>query len=289
MPQTVDWYQSVAQAKAQFTMWALMSAPLLIAADPGQVEPELLSYWGNEEILEVSQTFREGGPYQAARLVGDDGFYFDPKTSTGGGSQVWGKLLPAGSPDSAPGFALGFVSNEDAATTVTCDEACFDALFAPPPPPTCAAAQFAPLGDVQCTGLSWRSAFSLEGCCAWCSADGNGCETYQWCADNATCATGGGASDGPKTPGCYVGKMMSGACANSTAGWQSMKRTGRAPEPPAPVRPASLAVRDLWAHEPLPTLTPPFSFNVTLEPHGGVAIYRFSPPADAGDTTPSEE
>ena len=61
MPQTADWYQSVAQAKAQFTMWALMSAPLLIAADPGQVEPELLSYWGNEEILEVSQTFREGG------------------------------------------------------------------------------------------------------------------------------------------------------------------------------------------------------------------------------------
>ena len=69
MPQTVDWYQSVAQAKAQFTMWALMSAPLLIAADPGQVEPELLSYWGNEEILEVSQTFREGGPYYGSRAA----------------------------------------------------------------------------------------------------------------------------------------------------------------------------------------------------------------------------
>jgi hypothetical protein len=136
------------QAKAQFSFWAIMSSPLLIAADPGQVhnrfhrshnrfhrshtrtfppvphaipsrsfpmpvppltlhslssvvsllppapaqvEPELIEYWGNEEIIEVSQTFRKGGPYQGARLVGDD-VSFDPKTNTGKGTNVWGKV-----------------------------------------------------------------------------------------------------------------------------------------------------------------------------------------------------
>ena len=45
MKQTADWYQTVEQAQAQFQFWALMSSPLLIAADPGQVEPELIEYW----------------------------------------------------------------------------------------------------------------------------------------------------------------------------------------------------------------------------------------------------
>ena len=287
MPQTKDWYQTVEQAKAQFTMWSLMSAPLLISADPGQVEPELVEHWGNEEIIEVSQTFREGGPYQAARIVGDDGFWYDPQTRHGAGSQVWGKLLPGGD------FALGFVNNEDNETAVTCDEACFDQLFAPPPPPACAAEQFAPMGDVQCEGLSWRASFSAEDCCAACTtAD---CETYQYCADGEKCATGGGqqvtlqargdswyqnlgtpAFNGAKTPGCYVGKMNN--CTASTNGWQSMKRVAAPVEPPTPVRPASLAMRDLWEHTVMPTLTPPFTFTATLEPSGGVAIYRFSPP-----------
>jgi hypothetical protein len=44
-----------------------MSSPLLIAADPGQVGAALISTWGNREILEVSQTFRAGGPYQVLR------------------------------------------------------------------------------------------------------------------------------------------------------------------------------------------------------------------------------
>ena len=36
---------------------------------------------------------------------------------------MWGKLLPDG------GFALGFVSNENVPTDVTCDAACFGKIF----------------------------------------------------------------------------------------------------------------------------------------------------------------
>ena len=118
MHQTVDWYQTVAQAKAQFSFWAIMSAPLLLAADPAQVEPELVEYWGNEEIIAVSQSFRAGGPYQGGRIVGGDLMY-DKKAGKGSGTNVWGKLLPDGA------FALGFVSNEDTPTDVTCDAKCF--------------------------------------------------------------------------------------------------------------------------------------------------------------------
>ena len=82
------------------------------------MEPELVEYWGNEEIIAVSQSFRAGGPYQGGRIVGGDLMY-DKKAGKGSGANVWGKLLPDGA------FALGFVSNEDTPTDVTCDEKCF--------------------------------------------------------------------------------------------------------------------------------------------------------------------
>ena len=127
--QTQGWYQSTAQAKAQFTMWAMMAAPLLIAADPGQVEPVMLEQWGNEEIISVSQTFREGGPYQGARLEGGDLSFHEsishgkPKLQ-GSGHNIWGKLLPDGA------FALAFLSNEKAPLDMTCNSTCFDKIFA---------------------------------------------------------------------------------------------------------------------------------------------------------------
>jgi len=174
MPQTQNWYQTIPQAKAQFTFWALMSSPLLIAADPGQVESELIEYWGNEEIIEVSQTFRAGGPYQAGRIYGGDVDY-DPKSNMGHGTNVWGKLLP-GNATHAPGFALGFLNNEVNKTNVTCDSDCFSQMFD----------------------------FSQ-------------------------------------------------------------------------VLPKSLAVRDLWAHAALPSLSPPYKFTSELDPNGGSAVYRFYP------------
>ena len=121
IPQAKGWYQTEAQSRAQFSMWAVMSAPLLISADVGQVSEFSLETWSNAEAIRVNQQFREGGPYQGARLVGGDLNYGKVVGGgyTGSGHNVWGKLLPGGD------FALAFVSNEDQATDVTCDADCF--------------------------------------------------------------------------------------------------------------------------------------------------------------------
>ena len=107
-------------------MWAVMSAPLLISADVGQVSKYSLETWGNEEIIEVNQQFRAGGPYQGTRLVGGDLNFGAVEGGgwTGSGHNVWGKLL------ADQDFALVFVSNEDVAMNVTCGPSCFAALGA---------------------------------------------------------------------------------------------------------------------------------------------------------------
>ena len=118
IPQSADWYQTEAQARAQFSLWCVMSSPLLISADVGQSSAALLETWGNEELIAVNQHFREGGPYQGERLVGGD-LTYDKQANAGAGANVWGKLLPGDD------FALVFVSNEDEPISVTCDAACF--------------------------------------------------------------------------------------------------------------------------------------------------------------------
>jgi len=124
IPQAKGWYQTELQSRAQFSMWAIMSAPLLISADVGQVSNYSLETWSNEEIIQVSQTFRRGGPYQGSRLVGGDLNFGKVEGGgwTGSGHNVWGKLLPGGD------FALVFVSNEDTLTNITCDVTCFQLL-----------------------------------------------------------------------------------------------------------------------------------------------------------------
>jgi len=278
MHQTVDWYQTVEQAKAQFQFWALMSSPLLIAADPGQVEPELIEYWcgtkrthtaflsrvwpepvfSNHLALEVlrwkltsnavsagatrrlSKSRRPSapavradhtlskpkthfyaktssgqtgtretdakrvrllpGPYQAARVVGGDLTFQKARTTTshgkpvlhkahGSGSNVWAKMLPDGA------FALGFVSNEDVPTDVTCDAACFGVIFA-------------------------------------------------------------------------------GGWANTT------DAAAVAAAAVAQAAPPSLSVRDLWLHKDMPPLKPPFTLTAhALPPNGGVQMFRLAPPS----------
>jgi hypothetical protein len=284
MRQTRDWYQTVEQGKAQFSLWALMSSPLLIAADPGQVEPKLIEYWGNAEIINVSQTFREGGPYQGARIAGGDLSFSKGSGTSGGkgsGTNVWGKLLPGGA------FALGFVSNEDTPTEVTCDASCFDKIFAggiwPPPAGNtsnrkCNAASFPKdLGDTQCLGLKRSPEWAMDNaglCCAACEDLGAACETWQYCAKGKPCATAGDSAQG-----CFLGSEKT--CHNATTGWVSRARGGTPSPPPTPhvPGPPSLSVRDLWLHEDLPELKPPYSLTAKAVPaHGGVAVYRLTPP-----------
>jgi len=121
IPQADNWYQTEQQSRAQFSMWAVMSAPLLISADVGQVSAYSLETWSNQEIIAVNQELRPGGPYQGARLVGGN-LTFD-KTKGGSGMNVWGKLLPEGD------FALVFVNNEGQAMDLTCDQKCFTDLI----------------------------------------------------------------------------------------------------------------------------------------------------------------
>eukprot|EP01065_Artemidia_motanka_P009702 TRINITY_DN1500_c0_g1_i1.p1 TRINITY_DN1500_c0_g1~~TRINITY_DN1500_c0_g1_i1.p1 ORF type:complete len:436 (+),score=140.86 TRINITY_DN1500_c0_g1_i1:45-1352(+) len=167
IPQAREWYQTEQQARAQFSMWAVMSAPLLISADVGQSSPHLLETWGNEEVIAVSQSFAPGGPYQGERLVGGN-LSYDKAAGTGTGSNVWGKRLPNGT------FALVFLSNEGAAVNVTCGSECF-------------------------------------------------------------------------------GKMLAGS------------------------KPSGLKQRDLWAHEDVGTIRPPYSLTVAVAPHGGVEVFSFAP------------
>ena len=125
IPQADAWYMtSELQSRAQFSMWAVMSAPLLISADVSQVAPYTLETWRNTEVIAVSQSFRAGGPYQGARVFGSDlSFHAGANATTGSGHNVWGKLLPGAD------FALVFVSNEDAPTDIACTyKACFEAL-----------------------------------------------------------------------------------------------------------------------------------------------------------------
>lgn len=119
--QSWEWYQTETQARAQFSMWAVMSAPLLISASIEQASAFMLETWGNEEVIYINQNFREGGPYQGARLAGTNVSY-NITTKTGSGTNVWGKLLPKDE------IALVFLSNEDRSLNVTCDEKCFKQL-----------------------------------------------------------------------------------------------------------------------------------------------------------------
>ncbi|KAK3244684.1 hypothetical protein CYMTET_45712 [Cymbomonas tetramitiformis] len=120
-PHTHDWYVTEEQSRAQFSMWAVMSAPLLISADVGQVSQYSLETWGNEEVIAVSQSFVRGGPYQGQRLFGED-LKFDKRSAKGKGVNVWGKKLPCGS------FALVFINNNNEASDVLCDMWCFEQM-----------------------------------------------------------------------------------------------------------------------------------------------------------------
>jgi len=117
IPQAANWYQTEVQSRTQFSMWGVMSSPLLISADVGQVSEFSLATWGNEEMIRVNQEFRAGGPYQGGRLVGGD-LQYDKHNAQGSGQNVWGKLLPGSD------FALVFVSNENSPMDLTCDKSC---------------------------------------------------------------------------------------------------------------------------------------------------------------------
>ena len=121
IPQSWNWYLSERQSRAQFSLWAVMSSPLLISADPSQVTPFVLETWSNEEVVAVNQELRPGGPYQGLRLTGGD-LHWDPVQGRGSGVNVWGKPLPNGA------WALVFVNNGPNVSDIFCDKRCYQSV-----------------------------------------------------------------------------------------------------------------------------------------------------------------
>merc|ERR1740117_1206386 len=57
--------------------------------------------------------------------------------------------------------------------------------------PACSAASFPlDLGNTHCEGFPWRNVDTPAECLAACCAEGDGCETWQWCEAGQSCANG---------------------------------------------------------------------------------------------------
>ena len=113
--------QTDEQARAQFTMWSLFPANLLISQNVLAWSPYALETYSNVELIAVNQD-PLGSP--AKRIVGGN-LEFPCNSSPAkpcNSSNVWGRQLSGGT------FALGFVNNAGSAAKITCDGNCFNAL-----------------------------------------------------------------------------------------------------------------------------------------------------------------
>jgi len=100
------------QSRAMFSLWSIMSAPLLIGGNIRDLGTWDLETFSNVEVIAVSQD-RDGR--QGFRVAGGN-------LKQGGNLStfnVWAKKLADNS------WAVGFLNNAGAAADVTCDAACF--------------------------------------------------------------------------------------------------------------------------------------------------------------------
>eukprot|EP01088_Endostelium_zonatum_P017750 TRINITY_DN539_c0_g1_i1.p1 TRINITY_DN539_c0_g1~~TRINITY_DN539_c0_g1_i1.p1 ORF type:complete len:423 (-),score=65.31 TRINITY_DN539_c0_g1_i1:93-1172(-) len=115
-PSRQGWYITDVQSRSQFSMYAVMSSPLLISADLGGVSSYALTTWTNREVIAVNQDLgRSGFPVQGQRLGGHS-------LRGNQGWNVWGKALSTGA------FAVVFLNNEPHQQNVTCDSKCLSAM-----------------------------------------------------------------------------------------------------------------------------------------------------------------
>jgi len=101
-------------SRSQFSLWCVMSAPLLISADIPATSPYGFATWSNAEAIAVNQNRGRSPqfPYQGFRLAGGN------LTPTNG-TNIWGRALDDGS------FAVVFLNNSPKDMDITCDNACF--------------------------------------------------------------------------------------------------------------------------------------------------------------------
>ena len=98
-----------AQSRSQFSMWAVLSAPLLLGANVVNLNSWDLETYTNKEVIAVNQD-----PLAVAgtRLFGTN-------LTSGGEQNIWSKPLADGS------IAMVFFNNGLSVQSVTCDAKCF--------------------------------------------------------------------------------------------------------------------------------------------------------------------
>jgi len=107
-PDRGGWYQTDLQSRSQFSMWCVMTSPLLISADINSVSDYALETWGNVEAIAVNQ---DPMGKQGSRIIGTD-------LGASSGTNIWAKPLSDGT------WAIVFLNNNQADQDMTCDAYC---------------------------------------------------------------------------------------------------------------------------------------------------------------------
>ena len=103
------------QTRFQFSMWALMTSPLLISGNVRNMSKTNLETYMNKDVIKINQDVLVK---QGVRVVGGD-MQFQDDTST----NVWAKPLSNG--DVAIGFANASPKTQD----IICDSSCLNVAF----------------------------------------------------------------------------------------------------------------------------------------------------------------
>jgi len=100
------------QSRAQFSLWAVMAAPLLISGSVTNMSSYTLATYSNKEVIAVSQDNSNPG----TRVAGSNLVKSTTPTN------VWGRKLSDGS------IALVFLNAGDQNATVVCNNVCWNAM-----------------------------------------------------------------------------------------------------------------------------------------------------------------
>eukprot|EP01102_Stenamoeba_stenopodia_P008347 TRINITY_DN2398_c0_g3_i1.p1 TRINITY_DN2398_c0_g3~~TRINITY_DN2398_c0_g3_i1.p1 ORF type:complete len:429 (+),score=94.89 TRINITY_DN2398_c0_g3_i1:40-1287(+) len=105
-------YLTPDQSRTMFSMWCVMTAPLLIGSNIRNLNAFDLQTFSNSEVIAVDQD-----------PAGVQGIRINGSTLNNGASttNIWGKPLSAG----VGGWAVVFLNNDDSVLDLTCDLGCF--------------------------------------------------------------------------------------------------------------------------------------------------------------------
>eukprot|EP01116_Phalansterium_solitarium_P007284 TRINITY_DN19879_c0_g1_i1.p1 TRINITY_DN19879_c0_g1~~TRINITY_DN19879_c0_g1_i1.p1 ORF type:complete len:555 (+),score=132.94 TRINITY_DN19879_c0_g1_i1:131-1795(+) len=291
------------QGRFQFTMWAILAAPMLLSQNVRNLSAFQLETYLNQEVIAVGQDplGRQGqrlvgGPISIQRSAGDDvpvtlqECTTSSLTGTAPTAQQWKWNVSA----------LGYLTNAATGTCLNADDCGSDLILyqCVTTGGTCCGANCynnlvfyiagdgtlrTPMAPTQCvTAAGVGNQVYLQPCLP-------GSASQQFAYDSASqtlstpsnqCLTGGGASGSranvwgrPLADGSWALAFVNAdiTAVDLTCGIDCLSITGWEPE-------QRIAVRDLWAHADLDATTTAQGFNVTsLAADGGVVMVKLTP------------